>query len=75
MVLLIVPVDPLPKAKNGLKSLCRLEIQLDKACLQHDMAYGKSKDLTKKTQSGKVLRDKKIRWLSKKISFNGLHVF
>ena len=25
--------------------------ELDKACFQHDMAYGKSKDLTKRTQS------------------------
>ena len=32
--------------------------KLDKACFQHDMAYGKSKDLTKRTQSDKVLRDK-----------------
>ena len=32
--------------------------ELDKACFQHDMAYGKSKDLTKRTQSDKVLRDK-----------------
>ena len=32
--------------------------ELDKACFQHDMAYGKSKDLAKRTQSGKVLRDK-----------------
>ena len=24
--------------------------KLDKACFQHDMAYGKSKDLTKRTQ-------------------------
>ena len=31
---------------------------LDKACFQHDMAYGKSKDLVKRTQSDKVLRDK-----------------
>ena len=31
---------------------------LDKACFQHDMAYGKYKDLTKRTQSDKVLRDK-----------------
>ena len=31
---------------------------LDGACFQHDMAYGKSKDLTKRTQSHKVLRDK-----------------
>ena len=31
--------------------------ELDKACLQH-MAYGKSKDLLKRTQSDKVLKDK-----------------
>ena len=31
---------------------------LDKACFQHDMAYDKYKDLTKRTQSDKVLRDK-----------------
>ena len=30
----------------------------DKACFQHDMAYGKSNDLVKRTQSDKVLRDK-----------------
>ena len=32
--------------------------ELDKACFQHDIAYGKSKDLAKRTQSVKVLRDK-----------------
>ena len=32
--------------------------ELDKACFQHDMAYGKSKDLAKRTQSDKVLTDK-----------------
>ena len=32
--------------------------ELDKACFQHDTTYGKSKDLAKRTQSGKVLRDK-----------------
>ena len=32
--------------------------ELDKACFQHDMAYGISKDLVKRTQSDKVLRDK-----------------
>ena len=31
--------------------------ELDKACFQHDMAYGKSKDLIKRTQLDKVLRD------------------
>ena len=32
--------------------------ELDKGCFQHDMAYGKSKDLVKRTQSDKVLKDK-----------------
>ena len=32
--------------------------ELDKACFQHDIAYGKSKDLAERTQSDKVLRDK-----------------
>ena len=30
---------------------------LDRACFQHDMAYGKYKDLEIRTQSGKVLKD------------------
>ena len=30
----------------------------DKACFQHDMAYGKYKDLKRGTQSDKVLKDK-----------------
>ena len=32
--------------------------ELDKAYFQHDMAYGKLKDLAKRTQSDKVLKDK-----------------
>ena len=32
--------------------------ELDKASFKHDMAYGKSKDLAKRTQSDKVWRDK-----------------
>ena len=47
------------------------------------MAYGKSKGLTKRTQSDKVLRDKafkiasdpRYRWLSTRTSFNGLQLF
>ena len=30
--------------------------ELGKACFQHDMAYGKSKDLFKRTQSDKVFK-------------------
>ena len=38
--------------------------ELNKACFQHDMAYGKSKDLAKRTQSDKVLRDKVFKIVS-----------
>ena len=32
--------------------------ELDKACFQHHVAYGKSKDLAKRTESDTFLRDK-----------------
>ena len=32
--------------------------ELDKACFQHDMAYGDFKDLPKRIASDKILRDK-----------------
>ena len=32
--------------------------EFDEACFQHDMAYAKTKDLIKTTQSDKVLKDK-----------------
>ena len=32
--------------------------ELDKSCYQHDMAYGDFKDLTRRTASDKILRDK-----------------
>ena len=32
--------------------------KLDKTCFQHDMAYGDFKDLTRRTASDKILRDK-----------------
>ena len=32
--------------------------ELDKTCFQQDMTYGKSKDLAKRTESDKILRDK-----------------
>ena len=34
------------------------EHTVDKACFQHDMAYGDFKDLARRTASDKVLRDK-----------------
>ena len=38
--------------------------ELDKACFQHDMAYGKTKDLVKRIQSDKVLKDKAFKTAS-----------
>ena len=38
--------------------------ELDKLCFQHDMPYGKSKDLAKRTQSDKFLRGKAFKILS-----------
>ena len=35
--------------------------ELDKASFQHDMGHGKSKDLIKRRQSDKVLRDKALK--------------
>ena len=32
--------------------------ELDKACFQHDDAYSDSKDLVKRTQSDKILKDR-----------------
>ena len=53
---------PFTRNKERIGNLCRLEIQIlyteMSLCFQHDMAYGKSKDLTKRSQSDKVLGDK-----------------
>ena len=32
--------------------------EFERACFQHDIAYGSYKDLVKRTESNKVLRDK-----------------
>ena len=44
--------------------------ELDKACFQHDMAYGKSKDLVKRTQWDKVLRDKAFK-IASNLKYDG----
>ena len=56
---------PFTKNKEGIEKFMQTgntnfiyKNELDKACFQHDMAYGKSKDLVKRTQSDKVLKDK-----------------
>ena len=43
---------------------CVYRNKLDKACFQHDMAYGDFKDLKRRTQSDKVLKDKAFQIVS-----------
>ena len=38
--------------------------EFDKACFQHNMTYGKTKYLVKRTQSDKVLKDKAFKIVS-----------
>ena len=44
--------------------------ELDKACFQHDMACSKAKDLVRRTQSDKVLRDKAFK-IASDSKYNG----
>ena len=44
--------------------------ELDKPCFQHDMAYGKTKDLVKRTQSDKVLKDKAFK-IASDLNYDG----
>ena len=59
---------PFPKNKERIEKFVQTgntdfiyRNKLDKACFQHDMAYGKSNDLVKRTQSNKVLKYKPIK--------------
>ena len=59
---------PFTKNKETIEKLMHTENtefiyrnELDKACFQHDMAYGKLKDLGRRTESDKVLRDKSFK--------------
>ena len=53
---------PFTKNKERIEKFMQTDFiyknELDKACFQHNMAYGKSKDLIKRTQSDKALKDK-----------------
>ena len=53
------------KSEEGIKRFKEIgdsryiyQYELDKACFQHDMAYGDFKDLNRRTAADKVLRDK-----------------
>ena len=67
----------LQKLKKEFKSLCKVVIQilfikmnLIKHVFQHDMAYGKSKNLVKRTQSDEVLTDKAFK-IASNPKYNG----
>ena len=58
-------MDHLQKTKKEFKNLKETgdtnyiyKNELDKACFQHDIAYGDFKDIARRTASDKVLRDK-----------------
>ena len=59
---------PFTKNKERIEKFMRAGntdfIYRNKACFQHDMAYGKTKDLVKRTQSNKVLKDKAFKIVS-----------
>ena len=50
--------------------ICKTE--LDKACFQHDMAYRDFKDLTRRTFSNKVLRNKAFN-IAKNPNYDGYY--
>ena len=56
-------------AKNGNTDYI-YKYELDRACFQHDMAYDKTKDLEKRTQSDKVLKDKTFK-IAKNPKYDG----
>ena len=75
---------PFTKAQKKSKNTKEQEIhyiyrnKLDKACSQHEMAYGDFKDLTKRAVPNKVLHDKAFniaknpKWIEKGSCFNVL---
>ena len=50
--------ERIQKCKERSDSRYMYQNELDKACFQHDMAFGDFKDLTRRTASDKTLHDK-----------------
>ena len=46
--------------------------ELDKVCFQHDMTYAEFKDLTRRTSSHRILRDKAFN-IAKNPKYNGYY--
>ena len=73
---LIKNEEYIKKIKEAGNSRCIYQNDLDKACFQHDMAYGYFKDLNKRTAADKayyviLLKIRIPRW----ICFNCLNIF
>ena len=51
-------VERIKKFKETGDSRCIYQNELDRACFQHDMAYGDFEDLNRRTAADKVLPDK-----------------
>ena len=62
--------ERIPKLKKSAGSRYIYQNELDKACFQHDMAFGDFKDLTRRIASNKILRDKAIN-IVKNIKYHG----
>ena len=62
--------ERIQKFKETGDSKCIYKNELDKACFQLDMSHGDFKDLTRRTASDKVLRDKTFN-IAKTSKYNG----
>ena len=65
--------ERLQKFKQTGDSRCTYKNELDKACFQHDMAYGDFKDSKKRTAADKVLRDKAFN-IAKDLKYDGYEI-
>ena len=63
-------IERIQKFKGTGDSRYIYQNELDKACFQNDMAYGDFKDLTRRTSSGKILRDTAFTF-AKNPNYNG----
>ena len=68
---------PFTKSKERIKKFMQsgntdfvYKNELDEACFQYDMAYGKPQDLIKRTKSDKVLKDKAFK-IANNTNYNG----
>ena len=52
--------ERIQKFKETVDTNCIYENELDKTCFEHDMTYGKFKNLKRRTFSDKILRDKAL---------------